>query len=122
MSTIVPWALLGIAVTNLAVACFRWGAGGKHQVMSSLIMGAVATALVLPDDTAGRTAALWIAAGLLVVALMTTPGARRRRMHLELALLGAALAVVWVASSAFFLAAALLLAAFGAMVVRGRPS
>ena len=94
METIVPYALLGIAVTNLIVAFFRWRAGGKHQVFSTLIMTALALGIVLPWGSGRSEAALWTCFGLIVVAFMTTPGARFRRMRLELALLGAALVVM----------------------------
>ena len=95
METIVPAALLGIALTNLVVSSFRWGAGGKHQVLTSLLMAAVAAAILLPAGSGRQVAALWTAAGLMAVAIMTTPGARLTRMRLELALLGTALSIVW---------------------------
>lgn len=128
MATIVAAALLGIALINLAIAFFRWRAGGKHQVLTSLLIAAVAASMLFPDGSGRRTAALWVAAGLMAVALMTTPGARLRRMRLELTLLGAAIAVILILTlvqlpsavtmAGLVLPAALVLAAFGVMIVR----
>ena len=128
MDTIVPAALLGIVLINLAFAAFRWGAGGKHQVLTSLIMTAIALAMLLPGGSGRSRAALWVACGLVVVALMTTPGARLRRMRLELTLLGASIAVMWTLTLAqlpdagmiagLVLMVVLILAAFGVMIRR----
>lgn len=130
MDTIIPAVLLGLALTNLAVCCFRWGAGGKYQVMSSLIMTALALSMLLRDGSGGQKAALWSGAGLLVVAFMTTPGARFKRMRVELGLMAAAVAVIWALTlfelpygatmAGLVLMAALVLAAYGVMIVRAR--
>lgn len=130
MDTTIGSALLALALLNLAVCSFRWGAGGKHQVMSSLILTALALSILLPEGSGGRTAARWTGFGLIVVAFMTTPGARLRRMRLELGLMTAAIAVMWaltlvevpyaVTIGGLALMAALLLAAFGVMIVRAR--
>lgn len=92
-------------------------------------MTGVAASMLLPAGSGKKTAAMAAAGALMVVALMTTPGERIRRMRVELALFVAAIATIWaleffhppyaIGMAGIALLAVLVLSAFGVMIVRG---
>ena len=127
LESYMPFAILALAVLLLLASCLTWRAGGKHLVMSSWILVAAGLAMVFEDGSRKQLAALIAGAVLIVMALMTTPGARVKTMRLEHALMALALAAIWATArlgtssslAAPILVAVVMIAAMAAIILRG---